>query len=70
MGGFMFRQYREYPFESELKEVETRLIARGFNKAPNNHDRLKSKEYKIIYHFGAKGSSQEPLRYGIEWIEG
>ena len=66
----MFRQYREYPFESELKEVETRLIARGFNKAPNNHDRLKSKEYKIIYHFGAKGSSQEPLRYGIEWIEG
>ena len=66
----MFRQYREYPFESELKEVETRLIARGFNKAPNNHDRLKSKEYKIIYHFGVQDSCQEPLRNGIEWMEG
>ena len=66
----MFQQYREFPFESELKEMETRLTARGFNKLLDNHSHLKPKEYKIIYHFGAYGSSQEPLRYGIEWMEG
>ena len=66
----MFQQYREFPFESELKEMEIRLIARGFNKALDNHAHPKSREYKIIYHFGIQGSSQEPLRYGIEWMEG
>ncbi len=66
----MFQQYREFPFEPELKEMETRLIARGFNKAIDNHARLKSKEYKIIYHFGTYRSNPQPLRYGIEWMEG
>ena len=66
----MFQQYREFPFESELKEMKIRLIARGFSEALDSHAHLKSKEYKIIYHFGAKGSCQEPLRYGIEWMEG
>ncbi len=66
----MFQQYREFPFESELKEMETRLTARGFKKVIDNLVNLSSKEYKIIYHFGAYGSSQEPLRYGIEWMEG
>ncbi len=37
----MFPQYREFPFESELKEMEARLIARGFNKAIDNLARLK-----------------------------
>ncbi len=66
----MFQQYREFSFEPELKEMEIRLISRGFNKAIDNYVHLKSKEYKIIYYFGAYGSSQEPLRYGIEWMEG
>ncbi len=66
----MFQQYREFSFESELKEMEIRLIARGFNKLLDNCADLKAKEYKIIYFFGANGSNQEPLRYGIEWMEG
>ncbi len=66
----MFQQYREFSFEPELKEMEIRLTARGFKKVINNHSNLSSKEYKIIYYFGAYGSNQEPLRYGIEWMEG
>ncbi len=66
----MFQQYREFPFEIELKEMEMRLKARGFKKVINNHGNLSSKEYKIIHYFGAYGSKQEPLRYGIEWMEG
>ncbi len=66
----MFQQYREFPFESEVKEMEMRLIARGFTKALNDHGQLKSKEYRLICHFGARGSCQPPLRYGIEWMDG
>jgi hypothetical protein len=66
----MFQQYREFPFESELKEMEIRLIARGFNKAIDNHDQIGSKEYSLFYFNGAQGSSQEPFRYGIKWVEG
>ncbi len=66
----MFQQYREFPFEIELKEMEMRLKARGFKKVIDNHTNLNSKEYKIIYYSGAYGSNPEPLRYGIEWMEG
>jgi len=66
----MFQQYREFPFESELKEIEIRLTARGFNKAFDNQARLEAKEYRLIYHLGAPGSCPKPLRYGIEWMEG
>jgi hypothetical protein len=66
----MFQQYREFPFESELKEMEMRLIARGFNKTMDNHQQLEVKEYSLFYINGVRGSSQEPLRYGIKWVEG
>ncbi len=66
----MFQQYREFPFEIEMKEMEMRLKARGFKKVINNHANLSSKEYKIIYHFGTYRSNPQPLRYGIEWMEG
>jgi len=66
----MFQQYREFPFESELKEMEMRLIARGFNKTIDNHHQPEPKEYSLFYIYGAHGPSQEPLRYGIKWVEG
>ena len=66
----MFQQYREFPFEDELKEMEIRLVARGFKKAIDGHSCLKPKEYRVICYFGAQESVQEPLRYGIEWMEG
>ena len=66
----MFQQYREFPFEDELKEIETRLIARGFKKALEGRSSLNPKEYRVKAHFGTQASTQEPLRYGIEWMEG
>jgi hypothetical protein len=67
-GSFMFQQYREFLLETDLKEMEIRLIARGFNKI-DNHAHLKPKEYKVIHRYGIQ-KSQEPFRFGIEWVEG
>ncbi len=66
----MFQQYRDFPFEDERKEIEVRLIARGFKKAGEEQIGLKPREYRILHHFGVQGPAQEPLRYGIEWMEG
>jgi hypothetical protein len=65
----MFKQYRDFSFESELKELEKRLIARGFSKVNDNYDSLKAKEYSLFFDCGTQGSAQEPLRYGIKWVE-
>ncbi len=66
----MLHQYREFSFKSDLNEMEMRLIARGFGKVLDNHGDLKPNEYSLFYFYGTQESTQEPLRYGIKWVEG
>jgi len=66
----MYQQYRKYLFEEDLQAMEIRLIARGFIKVPHMNVELKAKEYRKSFFLSSQKSREDPVGYGIEWMEG